>query len=381
MEGLEKLSLADLDFSGDTTFEINSAGADELAKLGKKDNESGNANETKDNDSDDKKLDKDGNPIIIVPSQESVANDKDNTSSGGKTSKADGEGSNSSSPKLNDTEQLYSNLASELKAKGVLPGLENTASIKTLDDFNAAIKKEVESGLTNRQKAISDAMKLGVPANEIAEQLEVISKLEGITDDYINHEDSSAFRKNVIKQDFMSKGYTKDRAETFAQRSIDDKTDIEDAKFALKNIIDSEKKRYDDTLSSAKKKEDDSISEVKTYIDKNTEILPGIKLSKEQSDELYERITTDLGNKENAFMQSQRRDPIGSRIKLEAIAFLTKDFTDFTIFKTSSESDITNSIENLLRGTSFTADGQVQTEVKDPNANFTLSDLKDLDFE
>ena len=95
MEGLDKLSLDDLDFTGDTTFETNTASAEELAKLSKdKDDKSGtDADDNKDNDSDDKKVDKDGNPII--PGQESVANDKDNTSSGGKTPSAKEDGSNS----------------------------------------------------------------------------------------------------------------------------------------------------------------------------------------------------------------------------------------------------------------------------------------------
>ena len=72
--------------------------------------------------------------------QESVATGKDdNQVQAGKT--ADGnEGSDSSSPKLNETEQLYSNLAAQFKAKGVLPELDDVTSIKSLEDLNNAIQ-------------------------------------------------------------------------------------------------------------------------------------------------------------------------------------------------------------------------------------------------
>ena len=62
------------------------------------------------------------------------------------------------------------------------------------------------------------------------------------------------------------------------------------------------------------------------------------------------QITTDLGNKENAFMQAQKADPIGSRIKLEALFFLTKGLSDFSLFgEQKTQTKIANNIENLLR--------------------------------
>ena len=54
--------------------------------------------------------------------QESVAEGKDDTQvQAGKTANGE-EGSDSSSPKLNETEQLYSNLAAQFKAKGIISG-------------------------------------------------------------------------------------------------------------------------------------------------------------------------------------------------------------------------------------------------------------------
>ena len=63
--------------------------------------------------------------------QESVATGKDDTQvQAGKTATGE-EGSDSSSPKLNETEQLYSNLAAQFKAKGVLPELDDVTTIES----------------------------------------------------------------------------------------------------------------------------------------------------------------------------------------------------------------------------------------------------------
>ncbi len=124
-----------------------------------------------------------------------------------------------------------------------------------------------------------------------------------------------------------------------------------------------------------------SLNSIKSYISTTPEVIPGIVLSDSQKDELYNQITTDLGNKENAFVQAQKADPIGSRIKLEALFYLTGGLKDFSVFGTRAESKITNNIENLLRGANFTEEGKVDTNVSDENSNFKLSDLKDLEIE
>tara|TARA_R100000541_G_scaffold50758_1_gene58056 strand:+ start:1498 stop:2616 length:1119 start_codon:yes stop_codon:yes gene_type:complete len=312
--------------------------------------------------------------------QESVAGQgKDlNQVQAGET--AEGAGSDSSSPKMNETEQLYSNLAAEFKAKGVLPELDVT-SIKNMKDLEDAINKKIDSGLTDRQKLIEDAQKSGAPLTEVTEKVNTIDKLKGVTPEYIKDERNVEFRKTAIVQDFIEKGYDPARAEAMAQRSVDAGTDIEDAEFALNSLIKSEENSLQSILNDAKNKEKDSLKDIKSYISTTPEVIPGITLTDSQKDELYTQITSDLGNKENAFMQAQKADPVGSRIKLEALFYLTKGLSDFSIFGTKAESKITNNIENLLRGANFTGTGSVDTNTADNQSNFKLSDLVDLEIE
>lgn len=393
---MEELNLGDLNFDTDAIGLFD----DETGKQDSKQAEPGNPNpddkskgtppasddDNKGGDDDttntgsDDKLDKDGNPI--QPGQESVANQGKDTNQvqAGKT--ADGkEGSDSSSPKLNETEQLYSNLAAEFKSKGVLPELEDVTKIKSLEDLNVAIQKQVDSKLTEKQKRIDEATKVGAPITEVAQKVQTIDKLKAVTPEFIKDDKNVEFRRTAIAQDFIDKGYGEERAKALAQRSIDAGTDIEDAEFAVASIIKSEETSLQKIIDDAKTKEQDSLKDIKSYISTTPEVLPGIVLNDSQKDELYNQITTDLGNKENAFMQHQKADPIGSRIKLEAFFFLTKGLTDFSVFGQKAESKITNNIENLLRGANFTEEGKIDTNVPDDNSNFKLSDLKDFEIE
>ena len=377
---MEELNLGDLDFDT-SALQLFDEGVDikpiEKADTPPADGATPPASTEADKGKENKNTDGDDS---AEAGQESVADqskDKNQVQAG---KSADGDGSDSSSPQLNETEQLYSNLAAEFKAKGVLPELDVT-SIKTMKDLEDAISKRIDSGLTERQKFIEDAQKSGAPVTEVAEKVNTIDRLKGVTPEYIKDERNIEFRKTAILQDFIEKGYDSTRAEAMAQRSIDAGTDVEDAEFALASLIKAEEASLQGIISDAKSKESKSLEDIKSFISTTPEVIPGISLTDSQKDELYTQITSDLGNKENAFMQAQKADPIGSRIKLEALFYLTGGLKDFSVFGAKAESKITNNIENLLRGANFTSQGSVDTSKSDQNSNFKLSDLTDLTIE
>ena len=380
---MEGLNLEDLNFDTDNLQLFNDDGDLEEAINLKGDGdtppaEDGQAATTKEGDENNTITNGDD---AATAGQESVATGKDdNQVQAGKT--ADGkEGSDSSSPKLNETEQLYSNLAAQFKAKGVLPELDDVTKIKSLEDLNNAIQGRIDNGLSARQKAIEDAQKVGAPIGEVATKVETIDKLKGVTPEFIANDNSADFRRTAIVQDFLLKGYSPERANEMTQRSIDAGTDIADAEFAVASIIKSEESSLNAIIDGAKKEEQGKLDDVKKYIANTQEVVPGVALTDSQKDELYSRITTDLGDRDNAFMRAQKADPVGSRIRIEAVAYLTKDFTDFSIFGAKSESKITNNIENLIRGANFTDGGAVETEMRDNQSNFKLSDLADFEIE
>lgn len=312
---------------------------------------------------------------------ENVAKGEDKTSQDDKLPKSN-EGSADSSSPSNDTEKLYSSLAAEFKAKGILSGLDlDKDKISSMEDINKAINREIDSRLSARNKAIEDAIKAGLPAEEVSNQLESISRLKEITDDYVSSDGNEEFRVNVIAQDLINKGFSKEKALAKAQRSVDSGDDIEDAMDALREIILSEEAKLNESIASKQDDEKDALTKVKNYVDKEEEIIPGIKFTTTQKQELYDQITTDLGDKENAFIQAQKKDPLGSRVKLEALFYVTKGLTDFSVFGNAKETSISKGIESLLRGANFTGDGKIMTESNDSMSTFTLKDLEGVTFE
>jgi predicted nucleic acid-binding OB-fold protein len=376
---MEGLNLADLDFD-ESTMNLFEEGVD-IKPIEKPAGDTADTTGTPPASTDDKG-DENINTDGEGANPESVATQSKDSNQVQADKAADGnEGSDSSSPKLNETEQLYSNLAAEFKSKGALSELEDTTDIKSLKDLNAAIKKEVDSRLTNRQKTIEEAQKTGAPITDVSKKLSTIEKLKAVTPEFLKDESKGSFRMSAIIQDFVEKGYGEDRAKAMAQRSVDAGTDIEDAEFALASLIKTEEAALSGLIAAAKEKEDSSLKDIKGYISETPEVIPGISLTDSQKDELYAQITTDLGNKENAFVQAQKADPIGSRIKLEALFYLTGGLKDFSIFGNKAETKITNNIENLIRGANFTEAGGIDTSSQDTNSNFKLSDLKDFDIE
>jgi len=286
----------------------------------------------------------------------------------------------SSSPKLNDSEKLYSTLATHLITKGALSDLD-PSTIKSVDDLNAAIEKETLSRLDSKQKAINEAMNVGAPTTEVAKTVDMIEQLKGITEDQVNHVNNDELRLNLIAQDFINKGYDSNRAQTMAQRSIDAGTGVDDAKFALDVILKGEQRKYEGLIEAAKMEEEKSIASIKDYLGSEKNALADIKLNSDQQEEIFSQMTTDAGNKRSKFIDYQVQNPVQSRVQLETLYYLTKEFTDFSVFGAKATTKASNDLESLLRGTNFTEDGRVQTEVQDARSSFGLKDLKDLEID
>ena len=311
-----------------------------------------------------------------ITSPESVATGDTNQGQADKANTTEGAAS-SSSPKLNDSESLFSNLASHFVDKGVLSDLD-PKEIKSIEDIQVALQKQVEKGLTETQAAINEAIKVGAPADVVAQQVDTIGKLKGISDEMITNEGNAELRLNLIAQDFQNRGYDADRAKTMAQRSIDAGVGVEDAKLALQGILKTEQDRYSGIIQAAKDKENQSLTDIKKFMADTKEIVPGIPLTSVQNEEIFTQMTANVGNDQSAFIKYQSANPVSSRIKLETVFYLTKGLTDFSVFGQNASTSTARTLEDQLRGMSFTEDGRVQTVVADDNSNFSLQDFGQL---
>ena len=189
---------------------------------------------------------------------ESVGGGKDNKEKEDDTPSSEGDGS---SPDKN----FFSSNAKALAEEGIFPDLdeETINGIKTAEDLRKAIETQMQAGLSDIQKRVNDALNAGVEPTAIKQYENTLSFLNSIDDKQLEAEGDKAedLRKRLIMQDFLNRGFDKTRAEREVSRALQNGTDVDDAKEALKSNRDYFKKAYDDLVQEAKDEQDREVAE------------------------------------------------------------------------------------------------------------------------
>lgn len=144
---------------------------------------------------------------------ESVGSGKENTEEKEDTPSKGG----GTSPK-----NFYSSIAKALKEEGIFPDLddESYSKIKEPEDFRDLIEQQIKAGLDERQKRIDGALNAGVEPTEIRKYENTMNFLDSIKEENISDEGDKGenLRKNLIYQDFINRGYSKERAAREVQK-------------------------------------------------------------------------------------------------------------------------------------------------------------------
>lgn len=203
-----------------------------------------------------------------------------------------------SDKKGNISSNFYSSIANALVEDGILQNLDNESlsKIKTSEDFAEAISNEVKSQLDERQKRVNEALDLGVEPSEIQKYERCISILEDITEERLTSEDENGenLRKNLIYQDCLNKGFSKEKALKMVDRAIKAGTDIDDARDALKDNKDFYKSQYNSILEEARKAD----AEEKENLKKQSEELKNSILEEEKA---FGEITLDKNTRQRVY--------------------------------------------------------------------------------
>lgn len=201
---------------------------------------------------------------------------------------------NGTSPKA----KFYSSIAKALKEEGVFPDLDDddTKSIKTPSDFLNIIEKQIQEKFDERQKRIDDALNAGVEISEIKKYENTLNFLNSIDDNTISDESDKGekLRQQLIFQDYINRGYSKERAQKEVQKSFNAGTDIEDAKDALDSNKDFFKKEYKSLVDSAKLEEEKAVNERKEQAEK-------LKKSIMDDDKLFGELKIDKGTRSKIY--------------------------------------------------------------------------------
>ena len=301
---------------------------------------------------------------------------------------------NGSSPK----ENFYSSIANAFKKDGILPTLdsETIKKIETPEDFALAykehIQKEVEAKFEEEQLRIKQALDSGVQPDLIQKFEGTIKQFDSITDDQINDESQGGenLRKQIIFQDYINRGYSKERAVREVKKSFAAGTDLEDAKYSLEANKEFFKSQYNTILEEAKKAEQEAIKqreakakELKKSILEEEEIFEGVKLDTNTRKKIYDTITKPIAQTEdgvpiNALQKFARENPNEFFKKLGTLFVLTDGLKNLNKLvekntKKQLKSEL-REVEHVLKNTNLASDGSLElvTGVNiDDNANIS----------
>ena len=190
-------------------------------------------------------------------SPESVGSEENNQETEGTSSEKKGTSPNN----------FYSSIAKALKEDGILSDLDDDMLDKaeTPEDFASIIEAQINARLDEKQKRIDEALGVGVEPSAIQQYERTIDYLDSISDDAISDESEKGetLRKQLIYQDFINRGYSKERATREVTKSFNAGSDIDDAKEALQSNKDFFEESYKKLIKEAKDAENERIKEQK----------------------------------------------------------------------------------------------------------------------
>lgn len=190
-------------------------------------------------------------------SPESVGSEENNQETEGTSSEKKGTSPNN----------FYSSIAKALKEDGILSDLDDDMLDKaeTPEDFASIIEAQINARLDEKQKRIDEALGVGVEPSAIQQYERTIDYLDSISDDLISDESEKGetLRKQLIYQDFINRGYSKERATREVNKSFKAGSDIDDAKEALQSNKDFFDESYKKLIKEAKDAENERIKEQK----------------------------------------------------------------------------------------------------------------------
>ena len=276
---------------------------------------------------------------------------------------------------------FYSSIAKALKEEGIFPDLdeESYLSIKEPEDFRDLIDKQIKAGLDERQKRIDEALNAGLEPTEIRKYEGTIKFLTDIKDTDISDESDKGekLRKDLIYQDFMNRGYSKERAAREVQKSLNAGTDIEDAKEALSSNLDFFKGKYEELINEAKSEAEqnerdrkEQAEKLKTSILEDKKVFGDLSIDKSTRQKIYDNISKpvyrdpETGEYLTAIQKYEMEHRTEFLKNLGLVFTLTDGFKNLDgLVKSKVNKEVKKGLrelENAINNTSRTSDGNLK---------------------
>lgn len=194
------------------------------------------------------------------------------------------------------TNNFYSSIAKALREEGIFQNLDDEVNISSAEDFAKAMRDEITARFDERQKRIDEALNAGVEPLEIKRYENTLGYLNSLQDSHLADESEKGekLREQLIYQDFINRGYSKERALREVKKSFNSGTDIEDAKEALISNKEFFQNEYDSLIQEAQEEE-------KREIQRRKEQAEQLKKSILEDDKVFGEIQVDKATRKKVF--------------------------------------------------------------------------------
>lgn len=276
---------------------------------------------------------------------------------------------------------FYSSIANALKEEGIFPDLddEEINATVTPEDFRELIDNQIRAGIEERNRRIDEALNVGIEPTEIKKYENTIDYLNSINEEAITDESDKGelLRKQLIYQDFINRGYSKERAEREVNKSFTAGSDIEDAKEALASNKDFFEKSYDNLIKEAKeeekreeKKRKEQAEQLKKSILEDKAVFGEIQLDSNTRKKVFDNISKpvykdpDTGEFYTAIQKYEKENKTEFLKNVGLLFTLTDGFKNIDkLVKGRVRNEVKKGLrelENTLNNTARTSDGNLR---------------------
>lgn len=276
---------------------------------------------------------------------------------------------------------FFSSIAAALVDEGVFPDLneDEISQIKGPEDFRDLIDRQIKSGIDEANQRVLEALNAGVEPTAIQNYERVLSYLDSIDDATLEDESEKGenLRKNIIYQDYINRGFSKERATKEVEKSFRAGTDIEDAKESLTGNKDFYKGQYNDLIKEGKeaeakeaKKQKEQAEELKKSILTEKKIFGDIEIDKNTRQRVYDNVAKpiykdpDSGEYLTAVQKYQREHPVEFSKNLGLLFTLTDGFKNIdTLVGGKVKKEVKKGLRELetkIRSTSSSTSGNLR---------------------
>jgi len=201
---------------------------------------------------------------------------------------------------------FFSSIANALVEEGIFPDLdeETTKGIKDAAGLRKAIDDQIKAGLTEQQRRVAEALENDVEPSQIRQYEAAIQFLDEIDEETLTAEgdEGENLRKRIIFQDYINRGFSKDRAEREVKKALENGTDVDDAKEALesnKNFFkDAYKKVLDDARAEKEKEENEDKAKAarikSSILDGEIKFFGDVEIDKATRQRAFDVITKPI---------------------------------------------------------------------------------------